>query len=148
MTSAAWSVVAAIATIVGTWAVGRREARRVERDWQMLLDTSAIVRDLRASSSQYVVYLGSSVVLDAKVVLDELLKQSNARRRAARIFAWVEAALPKRMRNEQLGDALEEINTAGRNSAWIQMKIATTLFWLAINAIGEIMSVPWGRAAK
>jgi hypothetical protein len=90
-------------------------------------------------------------VIDAETntrLWSALMRAASARRRATLVFDVVEAALPKRLRHEELGDALEFINRVDRSSAKIYTKIATTLIWLAINAAREVMSVAWGRATK
>jgi hypothetical protein len=71
-----------------------------------------------------------------------------ARLIAERTFSALEAFLPRRIRNEEIGDALEYINAPGRSRSAIYTKTASTVFWVAANAARELMSVAWGRATK
>jgi hypothetical protein len=66
-----------------------------------------------------------------------------AAQRAARLFDVATLLLPRRLVNEQLGDALEQINgyaNEGKPVWWIRVKTISALFWTAVHALGEIIS--------
>ncbi len=58
--------------------------------------------------------------------------------RAARIFDWAGAALPTRLANEELGDALEDIArraSLGQSKWLIYFKMVTSVLWTAVHAV-------------
>lgn len=70
---------------------------------------------------------------------------------AALLFRIVEHVVPKRVAGEQIGDALEVIASDihhGRAKAWIALKVASTLFWVMVNATREIVGAALGRDRK
>jgi hypothetical protein len=80
--------------------------------------------------------------------LDAARGPSTPQRAATRVFSIVEAGLPTRLRNEEIGDALEYINAFGRSPLAIYTKLLSTLFWLGVNALRELASAALGRATK
>lgn len=61
------------------------------------------------------------------------------------LFRFAECILPARLTNEQLGDAHEFIYRA-RCTSWERwLKIASTVFWLFINAARELTSALKGQ---
>lgn len=61
--------------------------------------------------------------------------------RARRVLDAVSACVPKRLADEEIGDALELITrmeTEGRSKFLCWTKVATTVFWVAVNALREI----------
>ena len=70
-------------------------------------------------------------------------------RRAERIFDLVAIAVPRRVRDEEIGDALEDIRRralTGRPVWQIYAKTASTIIWILINSIRELMSAALGKA--
>jgi len=70
---------------------------------------------------------------------------------ASRWFQFLELLLPQRIRDEEIGDALEEIAALVERSAgrWqIRLKIASTTFWLLINAVREVSSAVRGKKSE
>lgn len=64
------------------------------------------------------------------------------------IFDFVSLLVPRRLANEELGDALEVINReiAKRRPRWrIWLKVGTTLFWITINSLRWISGAFRGR---
>jgi len=64
------------------------------------------------------------------------------------IFDFVSLLVPRRLANEELGDALEVINReiAKRRPRWrIWLKVGTTLFWITINSLRWICGAFRGR---
>jgi hypothetical protein len=76
---------------------------------------------------------------------------SSARPVSARIcgvFGFIELVLPKRIREEDLGDALEDINRLEREGAsrWrLWLKCGSTIVWVGLNAFREVSSAMWGK---
>ncbi len=67
---------------------------------------------------------------------------------AERVFGWLELMIPRRIADEQLGDALEVVHQlvrAGRPRSHIRAKIAATVFWVLIHSIGAVVSGVTGR---
>ena len=57
-------------------------------------------------------------------------------RKAACALDFLSAIVPKRIANEEIGDALEQIHamaTARRPRWFIYVKVATTFFWVAVH---------------
>ena len=77
-----------------------------------------------------------------------------AARAAESAFRWVGILLPKRIRDEEIGDALEDINRILRDPTCpnvlkaVRWKIASTWFWLAVHALGRIGAAIRGRKAE
>lgn len=71
--------------------------------------------------------------------------------RIGKVFSIAETLVPKRIANEQLGDALEQIHryvAEGRPKWYAYIKAISSLFWLMIHAIGEISSSLQGKNKK
>lgn len=67
---------------------------------------------------------------------------------ANRVFDLVEACVPRRIAHEELGDACELIQrlvAEGRPRWLVRVKIATTVFWVAVHAVGHLMHELRGR---
>lgn len=68
-------------------------------------------------------------------------------------FRWIEYLLPKRIRNEEVGDAAEDIQWILRDPNCpnvrkaIWSKIVSTWFWLAVHAVGRISAAILGKKA-
>lgn len=61
--------------------------------------------------------------------------------RARRIFAVVRLVVPRRIADEELGDAMEEIAALarGRRPPWqIDLKVATTILWVLLHAARDL----------
>jgi hypothetical protein len=70
---------------------------------------------------------------------------------AIRILTWCEALLPKRLRDEDLGDALEDLARfarQGRSRAQILAKALTTVLVLFVNGVREITAALTGRKSS
>ncbi|HEY2030782.1 MAG TPA: hypothetical protein VGH20_16410 [Myxococcales bacterium] len=70
--------------------------------------------------------------------------------RVTRGFQMVELLVPKRMRNELIGDALETIDRLVHDGQpiWkIYLKAVSTSFWVMVNAVREIVSGLVGKKA-
>jgi transcriptional regulator with XRE-family HTH domain len=71
-------------------------------------------------------------------------KAPASHRAATTIFSVIEAALPKRLANEELGDALEYI--AAHPRGWrVWVKIVSTIFWTGLNTVREWRSAFGGK---
>ncbi|HMJ09992.1 MAG TPA: hypothetical protein VK524_01240 [Polyangiaceae bacterium] len=71
-----------------------------------------------------------------------------AYRRARGILGLVELLLPKRLREEDLGDALEVMDRLECHGAprWqVVLKVASMVFWLSVKAIREVASSLLGK---
>jgi hypothetical protein len=81
---------------------------------------------------------------------DETRREASAtaRTKATLILSCFEIIVAKRLRNEELGDAIEYINKPGRSRGAIYAKAAFTIFWILVNTARELMGVVWGRATK
>lgn len=76
-------------------------------------------------------------------------KPNRAAVRAEAIFDFIALLIPKRLRNEELGDASEVIEArirAGHPSWKIYTKVASTIFWIAVNSCRELAGAVLGRA--
>jgi hypothetical protein len=70
-------------------------------------------------------------------------------RLAAKVFDVVSAVVPERIANEELGDALEEMQrrmSCGGATWWVYVKLASTLFWISMNAVREIAAALLGKS--
>jgi len=62
-------------------------------------------------------------------------------------FRCLELLLPRRLREEDLGDGLEDLARLRRSGAphWqIRLKIASTVFWVLLAALHEVSTTVWG----
>ncbi|MBK9516195.1 MAG: hypothetical protein IPO09_02355 [Anaeromyxobacter sp.] len=67
---------------------------------------------------------------------------------AERVFGWLELVVPRRIADEQLGDALEVVHQlvrAGRPRSHVRAKVAATAFWVLVHTIGAVVSGVTGR---
>jgi hypothetical protein len=86
--------------------------------------------------------------------LAERSKTHAVSRRADRVFDWVFAALPKRVTSEEIGDALEEIDRWRRTTdckhvgAKITLKVASTIFFVVLNALRYVVSSARGKKVE
>jgi hypothetical protein len=97
------------------------------------------------------------VIVDTSIrdwTLEVPLKEaapSRAATRAAAVFAAFELVLPKRLRSEEIGDAVEIVNriavapTCPHRGLKIAVKVASTIVWLLVNSVREVMSAVWGK---
>ena len=75
-------------------------------------------------------------------------------RRAEAVLSWCEAIFPKRVAEEEIGDALELINrwqcdpTCGHVNAKIAVKVVSTVFVLVLNSIRFLVSSIKGSEEK
>ena len=90
-------------------------------------------------------YLMSRRLRQAQREQAELMGTAPSLYRAHQTFRLLEALVTKRLRAEQLGDALEWINEPGRLPWEIRLKVASTVFWVLVNSAREVCSIPWGR---
>jgi hypothetical protein len=68
--------------------------------------------------------------------------------RAERVFDLLAIAVPKRIRGEEVGDALEDIGRRlrARQPNWkIYAQVFFTLFWVLLNSLREIKSAGLGK---
>ena len=73
---------------------------------------------------------------------------SRALQDAGRVFSALELVLPKRIVAEEVGDALEVVGRLHQegSSAWkMYLKLASTVFWISINAVREVSGGILGR---
>jgi hypothetical protein len=64
-----------------------------------------------------------------------------------RVLGLLSLILPRRLRDEDLGDALEDLACLRRSGAprWqLHVKVVSTVFWLSLNAVREISSALQG----
>ncbi len=67
---------------------------------------------------------------------------------AESVFAWLEGLVPKGMSSREIGDAIEVI-TMRRLMGWsLYRKLASTIFWVAVNAVREVCSAMAGRKSR
>jgi len=67
------------------------------------------------------------------------------------LFRMLALALPRRLWEEELGDALEVLHALRKSQAlrWqIQVKIFSTFAWSLVNALREVMSAVTGQARE
>jgi hypothetical protein len=73
-------------------------------------------------------------------------------RKVESTFSVVELMIPPKLRGEEIGDALEEINRMAvrpdfrRWRVWL--KVASTCFWVAVNAVRQVSSAILGKKAE
>jgi hypothetical protein len=71
--------------------------------------------------------------------------------RAGSAFRWIGILLPKRIRDEEVGDALEDIQRIMCDPSCpnvrraVRWKIVSTWFWLLWHAVGRIRAAIWGK---
>lgn len=68
--------------------------------------------------------------------------------RAEKTFAWLAILAPRRVWSEEVGDALETIGAmerAGCSSFKIRMKVWSTIFWVLLNGLRELIAGLTGR---
>lgn len=68
--------------------------------------------------------------------------------RATRTFSWLAAIAPRRVWQEETGDALEVIaamEKAGCSAFKIRLKIWSTIFWVLLNGMRELVAALAGR---
>lgn len=88
---------------------------------------------------------------DSELAGTRATKPTSAVAHAESILTWFEAIFSKRVRGEEIGDALELIHRfEGRRlaRALICTKVVTTVFWLIINSIRECASSLLGKKAE
>ena len=110
----------------------------------MPLDTSGIVAALQKDPT-----------LD-EVILEFLAewRSSRAVHRASRALSWLEVVFPKRVLNEEIGDALEVISRIARDprsshrAVKIALKVVTTTFWVVVNSVRVISSSLFGKKVE
>jgi hypothetical protein len=64
------------------------------------------------------------------------------------VFEAVSLLFPRRIRDEELGDGAEGIHRLmclGRPAWQIYVKLASTIFWIMINALREVTSAGFGK---
>lgn len=69
---------------------------------------------------------------------------------AARLLDLVSLIVPRRLAQEEIGDALERTHrlaSLGRPRWEIWLKVSTTVFWVLVNSLREITSAVRGRAS-
>ncbi len=67
-------------------------------------------------------------------------------RRASNVLEYLTAFVPKRVADEEIGDALESIHrnaNLGRRYVWI--KVVSTIVWVVVNAVREMASAILGK---
>ena len=70
-------------------------------------------------------------------------------KRALALLDLASLLAPKRVREEEIGDALEDIHrrlSQGQPAWKIYLRVASTLFWVAINSLREITGALLGRS--
>jgi hypothetical protein len=137
-----------VAAIIWNYRLRRmvRQYIRNDADAKLLLD--------RADDTRYKVDYWMFGVLKAHVA--DFATQSRSAEceirpldRPVRMAIWcfgtIEALVPRRLRNEELGDGLEFIRDLDRPRWQRYLKISSTLFWVAINAVREVVSSALGQ---
>jgi hypothetical protein len=66
--------------------------------------------------------------------------------RAARVFATLLAFVPRRIADEEVGDALEVISTFEFQGWRLWLKVVSTIFWVLVNAVREGASATLGKS--
>lgn len=77
-----------------------------------------------------------------------LAAASEARANALRAFSWFSALAPRRVWREEVADALaaiEAMQDEGRSRWQIRLKIWSTIFWVILNGLREIVGGLTGR---
>lgn len=72
-------------------------------------------------------------------------KTARALRRANRTFEIIELVVPKRISAEEIGDAMETIAfliSQGRPSWQIYVKVVTTVLWVLIHSVHQVIKGP------
>lgn len=67
---------------------------------------------------------------------------------AESVFSVIELCVPPRISSEEIGDALEVLESlaaAGAPSWKLHLKIASTVFWLGLNVVREVVTAALGR---
>lgn len=76
-------------------------------------------------------------------------RYASAVRLATSWFGAIDALVPKRIADEEIGDALEQIAQFvkdGRPPWQVYAKFATSAFWVLVHALGDISSLLRGKA--
>jgi hypothetical protein len=71
-------------------------------------------------------------------------------RRSINILDSLSLFVPRRLAEEEIGDALERVQylaRLGRPRWQIWLKVATSVFWVCLNSLREIISAVRGRAS-
>jgi hypothetical protein len=82
------------------------------------------------------------------------LRRELAAARSATVFAWLEVLFPPRVTREEIGDALELIHriatdpTCRRPHAMIYAKMVSTVFWVVVNSLRQIISSVLGKKSE
>jgi hypothetical protein len=126
------------------------ELRMAERE---VMESSALLAHLRAAEAREMqlsphnavrYYGGGPGIPETPRVEPTLL--TSAVKALGNIPSWV----PRRICEEQIGDALEQIHRFARDAApgWekqVLRKVRTTKFWVLVNAIREVVSAVLGK---
>lgn len=65
------------------------------------------------------------------------------------VFDFASGCGPKRLSDEEIGDAMEDIAKKvkkGRGASWIYLKASSTLLWFLVNAAGETVKKVLGKS--
>lgn len=71
-------------------------------------------------------------------------------RRSINVLDSLSLLVPRRLAEEEIGDALERVRNLvrlGRPRWHVWLKVATTVFWVCLNSLREITSAVRGRAS-
>lgn len=74
--------------------------------------------------------------------------ESRMSRSASRTFSWLAMLAPHRVWSEEVGDALEMIakmETLGCSPWQIRLKVWSTIFWVLLNGVRELIAGLTGR---
>jgi len=63
------------------------------------------------------------------------------------VLGFVEGMIPKRIAKEELGDAEEYMRAPGRTRLQIYLKLVSTVFFVGLNALREVLSSLRGKSA-
>lgn len=81
-------------------------------------------------------------------VLHEMAQQQETLARVQRSFSWFATLAPRRVWQEETGDALETIaamQVAGCSAFKIRLKVWSTILWVLLNGLRETIAALTGR---
>lgn len=82
---------------------------------------------------------------------DRAQRRTTTFERAESVFNFIALVVPRRMRSEEIGDALEMIHAMTGDPtcpSWrVWLKVASSCFWVVLNALRSVRSVIIGKKA-
>lgn len=147
-----------LGVLVGLFLLGWRDERRHRRELDLLSrahDTAVrkyVTGELVTQTMMRTIggaHIPSTIeMFPPTIVIGPANKRTHARTVAVRILGGIAAFVPKRLRNEEIGDALEYLAAADCPRWAIYVKLISTLFWVGVNAIREFRSSVGQRTTK